>query len=484
MRQWSNSLRQRWTRLPVRYRGSAIASIPVACLFAVLATFSILLADGIEDEEWVRHTEQVRLQTKSLLRALLDAETGARGYTMTGREPFLEPYERARQEIPVALARLERLVADNPSQTAALQAIRRDLDRNGAILARKVAWRRRVSGQRWSDTPNSVAQLYDWLEAGRATMAATRDRIDAFAREEERLLAQRRAHLEWHWTLAAIVLGLSALAGTASALLAIQLFRAMDRELSARQQQLQLTNAELAQAYDRLQQFTADASHELRAPLSAILSNAQVGLLAPASDRDAPRQRLAKIAEQAKAMSRLIGHLLLLARGDRSSERRQPVNLNALLADVRAGCAELATARQVTLVLEECPASAPLYVLGDAELLRQALLNLTRNACQYTPAGGRVCLSLAIAGERAQIQVSDTGIGIPTADLPHIFERFYRVDRARSRQTGGAGLGLAIARQIVTWHHGNLRASSVEGRGSTFALDLPLTPQPVAALPA
>ncbi|NJK27334.1 MAG: histidine kinase [Coleofasciculaceae cyanobacterium SM2_3_26] len=462
-----------WSRLPVGYRGSLIASIPIACLFAALGTFGILLADAVEDEAWVRHTEQVRLETKLLLQMLLDAETGARGYNMTGREPFLEPYERARRRIPAALDRLENLVEDNPSQTAALHAIRRDIDRNLVILSRKVMWRRNSIPDKPPYTPASMAQLYDWLEAGRAAMDATRDRIEAFAREEERLLAERRAHMEGHRTWTAIVLLILAIAGTASAVLVIQLFRAMDRELTMRQQQLQKANTELAQAYNRLQQFTADASHELRAPLSAILSNAQVALLAPTDDLESPRQRLRKIADQAKAMSRLIGHLLMLARAIAQPEMHQRLDLRRLLAEVRADSADLAAARGLTLILVEPP---PVCITGNADLLRQALLNLTHNACQYTPSGGTIHLSLAIAGDRVCIQVSDTGSGIPAADLPHIFERFYRVDRARSRQTGGSGLGLAIAQQIATWHGGKITANSVEGDGSTFTLDLPQSP--------
>jgi len=226
------------------------------------------------------------------------------------------------------------------------------------------------------------------------------------------------------------------------------------------------------QAYEQLQRFTANASHELRAPLAAILSNAQVGLLAEeASQR---QLRLQRVVDLTKSMSALIGQLLFLARqtGPLPAIALQPIDLAAWLPDVVDRYWSEAAAHRLSLrtVLTE----QSLKVRADPELLRQAIANLLSNACKYTPADGKVQVRLLRQERRAVIQVADNGPGIPAKDLPHIFEQFYRVDTERQRQTGGFGLGLAIAQQIVEAHGGHLRVSSSEGTGATFQIELPL----------
>ena len=226
-------------------------------------------------------------------------------------------------------------------------------------------------------------------------------------------------------------------------------------------------------AYDQLQRFTADASHELRAPLAAVLSNAQVGLLSP-EDTTQQRLRLEKIVETAKSMSVLISNLLFLSRRegalDLASLKR--VDLVTLLRSLMADQTAQATAQGLTFTSHLPEQSVILH--ADPDLLKQAVTNLLSNAFKYTPSGGSVQLRLATTARHALIQVEDNGIGIPTADLPHIFERFYRVDTARSRQTGGFGLGLAIAQQIITAHRGRITATSTLEKGSTFQIELPL----------
>ena len=116
----------------------------------------------------------------------------------------------------------------------------------------------------------------------------------------------------------------------------------------------------------------------------------------------------------------------------------------------------------------------PCETVGDSLKLQQVFYNVIDNAIKYTPRGGEVRVELARAGKRAVVRVEDTGIGIPAADLPHIFDRFYRVDKARSRETGGTGLGLSIVRQIVLLHDGDIRAESEENKGTTFVIVLPI----------
>ena len=227
-------------------------------------------------------------------------------------------------------------------------------------------------------------------------------------------------------------------------------------------------------SYEQLQRFTADASHELRAPVAAILSNAQVGLLAPEDNSELPRQRLENIVDISKSMSALIGNLLFLARheGRLNTKDLQSVEIVGLLHNLSTEYQLIAEEKGLS-ILTELP-SQEVILLADSDLLQQAIKNLLDNACKYTPASGTVKLKMFTQLRRISIQVIDSGIGIPPEDLPSIFERFYRVDSSRTRSSGGFGLGLAIAQQIIKAHGGEITVNSTVGEGTTFQICLPL----------
>lgn len=227
----------------------------------------------------------------------------------------------------------------------------------------------------------------------------------------------------------------------------------------------------LHEAFAAQRRFVADASHELRTPLAAVHGRSEV-LLLDSAHTDDTREGLNMIRDETARMGRLVANLLLLARGDEAQTiDRRPVELDVLLLEVARQAHTLAQAHGVRVAIGH---EDQALILGDADLLKQLLLNLVDNAVTYTPAGGRVELSLHVVGSTAQVAVRDTGPGIAPADRARIFERFYRLDLARSRRGGGAGLGLAIARWIAEVHEGHIAVDSVVGQGSTFRVVLPL----------
>ena len=229
--------------------------------------------------------------------------------------------------------------------------------------------------------------------------------------------------------------------------------------------------ARLESAVKRLSQFTADASHELRTPIALIRTTAELTLRrerSPETYREALRQVMAETEKTAA----LVDNLLLLARADAGLPLElERIELTPLVRDVCRQGEVLAGARQLHLAAEM--PEQPVYVEANDPELRRLLLLLVDNAVKYTPAGGRITVSLACGRDGATVAVQDTGIGIPGAALPHVFERFYRVDESRNREQGGAGLGLSIARWIADRHHAHLEAESVPGEGSIFRVRFP-----------
>jgi heavy metal sensor kinase len=232
--------------------------------------------------------------------------------------------------------------------------------------------------------------------------------------------------------------------------------------------------ARLEGSVRRMAQFTADASHELRAPVSLIRTTAEIA----AMKRDRPAAEylsaLDEIQEEAERTSQVVDSLMLLARADSAKETLELSIVDA--ASVVRNAAEqgerLARSRGVGFRLKL--STDAVLVCADPDALRRALLILMDNAAKYTPEGGSIEVGLGRRNGRAVAYVSDTGVGIAAPDLPHIFDRFWRADKARSRALGGAGLGLSIAKWIVDMHHGTLSVKSDPGKGSVFEIGLPI----------
>ncbi len=226
-------------------------------------------------------------------------------------------------------------------------------------------------------------------------------------------------------------------------------------------------------AMDSQRAFIADASHELRTPLSVIHANAELMKRHASESIGANREAVDDIIGQSDRLGRLVGQMLTLARADAGQARlsMSEVALDEVVEEVARGMRVLAEGRGVLL---ETDVDGPVRLRGDNDRLRELLVVLTDNAIKYTDAGGKIRLQLRrTPGGKAVVRVSDTGRGIRTEELPHIFDRFYRVDKARSREASGTGLGLAIARWIAEAHGGSIHAESSVGVGTTLTVELP-----------
>jgi two-component system, OmpR family, sensor histidine kinase SenX3 len=219
--------------------------------------------------------------------------------------------------------------------------------------------------------------------------------------------------------------------------------------------------------------FVANASHELKTPAASIQAVAETLMHAAKDDPEAVPRFAAQLEREAVRLSRIVADLLDLSRLESGSVLDQRVRLDAVVRD--EGQRFVDAAKEAGLELDLDAPGAPV-VLGSARDLSLLVRNLIDNAIRYTLPDGRVRVQVAIEDGGVFLRVEDTGIGIPSRDLPRVFERFYRVDRARSRETGGTGLGLAIVKHVAENHGGSVRVQSELGRGSTFEIRLPGAP--------
>jgi len=224
----------------------------------------------------------------------------------------------------------------------------------------------------------------------------------------------------------------------------------------------------------RITQFTADASHDLRTPLALIRTNAELVLRRPRSESEY-REALHRILVTSEETTELIEQLLMLARADANVAqlKMEPTELYKIVRAAGQKARMLAAGKGLRFSESGPPCS--LTLLANAAALERLLLSVVDNAVKYTPPSGHVALVLSVQGSQAVIEVRDTGIGIAEQDLPHVFERFYRADQTRSRETRGSGLGLSIAKWIAETHNGSIELRSRPGQGTMVIIRLPLT---------
>jgi two-component system phosphate regulon sensor histidine kinase PhoR len=218
-------------------------------------------------------------------------------------------------------------------------------------------------------------------------------------------------------------------------------------------------------------EFSANVSHELKTPLTNISGNAEMLAAGVVADSD-KNEFYNRIYSESRRMSTLVNDIMYLSKLDEKSELREKesVNLYEILCEVNNSLSEKAKILRVAIVIQQ----TDLSVLGDRNMLYELFFNLIENAVKYNREGGKVSVATSENDEKVTVTVSDTGIGIPEESLPFIFDRFYRVDKSRSKKTGGTGLGLAIVKHIAELHNAEISVKSVVGAGTEINIELPL----------
>jgi signal transduction histidine kinase len=240
---------------------------------------------------------------------------------------------------------------------------------------------------------------------------------------------------------------------------------------------------ELAEAYNTMagqlesldktrNQFVSNASHELKTPLATMKIMLETMMYQPDMPKELQQEFMEDMNHEINRLTGIITDLLTLTRSDAKNQplKKEPVDMSVLTEEILHLLTPAAQKRNQSLTGE---VEKGLILMGDQSKLHQVLYNLTDNAIKYTPDGGNIHVSLHLDGDDVVWRVRDNGVGIPEEDQDHVFERFYRVDKARSRETGGTGLGLSIVRQLVTMHGGEVTVESMPGEGSEFTVRLP-----------
>jgi signal transduction histidine kinase len=437
--------------------------VPILVMFAFVAVLGFQIRQLVIETADLEHSHTAITLGQKTEKLLVDMETGARGYLLTGLEEFLEPYRKAKPQIEPSLIRLEKLVARRPDQLRRLAEIS-ERDKSWLIQTdQQLAHRADVSHD------NSIAIEKKHL------MDQMRDRFDSFLEIEARTHEAIESHTRQTTALAAfsaVVLALM-IGSSFGYYNRLQLDRL---STNYRDQQVRLNEARTAaeESNRAKDSFLAMLSHELRNPLNILMLSAQSlrrgGPNAPGADR-----ALIAIERSVKNLEKMIADLLDSSRivSGKLTLEIKLLDGSALIRNAVDTVRAAAVAKQIRLVTEldsNCPP-----VSADPDRIQQVLWNLLSNAIKFTPAGGEVRASMRISQNSVRITISDTGEGIATEDLGRVFGRFWQGKATAGRSRSGLGLGLSIARSLVELHGGTLSArSDGVGRGTTFELKLPI----------
>jgi signal transduction histidine kinase len=437
----------------------------------------------IKNERWVSHTHQVLTALEVVLSTLKDAETGERGFIITGSNEYLEPYQSAIRQIDEQLQTLQQLTADSPQQQQRIPVLQQKIAERLGILKSGIDFK--------SGGNTEAARALTASGLGKRSMDELRRLINEMEDEENKLLAERTEESRKSQTdtfLTFVTANL--IAGgllIVTAIVAIKGIRARRQADSERSELLLAERAsrEQAEAANRSKdEFLAILSHELRTPLTAVHGWVQV-LKTREVDRQTAQKALDVIDRNLRMQNQLIDDLLNVSKiiTGKLQIHRERVNaldvVNATIETVRPS----ADAKQINIGLENDP-NLP-AISADPARVQQIVWNLLSNAVKFTPKGGSIVVKVSRNTRDLRIAVRDSGEGISADFLPQVFNRFSQADGSKTRAHGGLGLGLALVRQLVELHGGTVSAESGGlGKGSTFAVTFPLPDGPMEQPPA
>jgi two-component system sensor histidine kinase VicK len=454
---WFKGIREQPWRITI----AAVGGLLVAILIA--GVVGLLLNRNVEKvtNEALRYDVQLEDEGDDLRAAVLDLRHYQRNITFYGpSRNGIEDFERAYAQLEEEIRELEEIGVRDPDAPQP-DEIRKMAEAYYADFRPAIAL---YEEDRAAFEEASDQGLYriDEMEQAGTDLDELGEQLS-----EESLGEVERATTTARVVLLAVIFGLL-LVGVGLAYATVHVVNEL-RRLYAEQQE---TTEKLAEANRAKTEFIADVSHELRTPLTVLRGNAQVGLALGSDPNNA--QLFQEIVAESRRMARMVEDLLFLARSDSASPplKFETVAVAPFLAEL-AGRAEVLTREHGAELESKLEGEG--YVEIDRQRIEQAVLILVDNATKYGPPGGTVTLTSSVRSGELRISVEDRGPGIPREELPRIFERFYRLDKARSRQLGGTGLGLPIARTIVEAHGGHIEAVSRPGKGTKMTLCLPLS---------
>jgi signal transduction histidine kinase len=451
-----------WSNLPAIYRGAIILVIPLISFIPAIFTWVWSYQSKSQAQEWVSHTEKIIRETSLLMKEIVNAETGIRGYTITRKPEFLEPYQKAQTEIPVYINTVNKLTADNPSQQIYLkqteQQIKTSLNSLAQILTELQA----------QPDSNTYPQLTPLLTKGKVEMDRIRRSIDTFNHEEWRLFSVRQQKLEQIEKISNIAFGISTFSIILGYGFAIKLYLESEKELGFKAKKLEEINQNLStvnqlleERNQELDRFTYIVSHDLKAPLRGI-DNLSVWIEEDLKDKlDADTsQNMSLLRNRVQRMNNFIDGLLEYSRVGERQETKVIVDVEKLLQEI---IDSLVPSRSFKIAIQ-----GKMPVLQTEALpLQQVFSNLISNSIKHHHRDdGTITISAVEREKHYQFSVADDGLGIAPEDQTKIFAIFQTLAAKDTKEN--TGIGLSIVKKIVENQGGKVWLESELNQGSTF----------------